>query len=55
MHGYPTEETDSLADPMLLSDVLEAREELEEATTAEQVDQLRQANHGEYLSDTDDL
>ena len=46
VHGYPTEETDSLTDPDLLMEVLEAREELEEATSAEQVDGLRQANHG---------
>ena len=49
MYGYPTEETDSLTDPDLLMEVLEAREELEEAETNEQVDALRQANHGESL------
>jgi hypothetical protein len=35
-----------LTDPDLLMEVLEAREELEEATTAEQVEALREANHG---------
>jgi molecular chaperone HscB len=38
------EETESLTDPMLLAEILEAREELEEASTAEEVDALRQAN-----------
>lgn len=46
VHGYPTEESDSLTDPDLLMEVLEAREELEEAESAEQVDALREANHG---------
>ncbi len=44
------EETDSLTDPLLLSEVLEAREELEEASSAEEVDRLREANHGECES-----
>lgn len=35
---------------MLLSDVLEAREELEEAQTEEEVAKLREANHGEFDS-----
>lgn len=46
VHDLPTQETDSLTDPMLLAEILEAREELEEAETEDQVDQLRTSNHG---------
>lgn len=55
VHGYPTEETDSLTDPDLLMEVLEAREELEEATSAEQVEGLRQTNHEKVQSTIEDL
>ncbi|ORY33366.1 hypothetical protein BCR39DRAFT_463736 [Naematelia encephala] len=40
-----TDETDSLTDPMLLAEILEAREELDSATTKEEVDTIRAANH----------
>ena len=33
---------------MLLAEILEAREDLEAATTEEQVAAIREANHGEY-------
>lgn len=39
-----TEETESLTDPMLLAEILEAREELEMAESAEEVDGLRRTN-----------
>jgi molecular chaperone HscB len=39
-----TEETESLTDPMLLAEILEAREELEMAESAEEVEQLRRTN-----------
>jgi len=41
-------ETDSLTDPGLLAEVLEAREELESAKSSEEVETLRKKNHGEY-------
>lgn len=53
VHDLPMEETDSLTDPMLLADIMEAREELEEAQSEEDVEKLRIANHGmslRYLS-----
>lgn len=40
-------ETESLTDPMLLAEILEAREELEMASTPEEVDEIRQTNAGE--------
>ncbi|KIR62508.1 Fe-S protein assembly co-chaperone HscB [Cryptococcus bacillisporus CA1280] len=44
VNAQGTEETDKIDDPMLLAEILEAREELEEAETPEQVDRIRQAN-----------
>ncbi|RXK35903.1 Fe-S protein assembly co-chaperone HscB [Tremella mesenterica] len=40
-----TAETDQLTDPGLLSEIMEARESLHEATTAEQVEKIREENH----------
>jgi hypothetical protein len=40
------EETDSLTDPMLLGEIMEAREELDEARTEDEVESLRTANGG---------
>lgn len=48
MNAQGTEETDKIDDPMLLAEILEAREELEEAETPEQVDRIRQANIGPF-------
>lgn len=48
MNAQGTEETDKIDDPMLLAEILEAREELEEAETPEQVDRIRQANIGAF-------
>jgi molecular chaperone HscB len=42
-------ETDSLTDPMLLAEILEAREELEMATTPEEVEEIRQTNQSRFL------
>jgi molecular chaperone HscB len=44
------EETDSLTDPMLLAEIMEAREELEEAQSEADVDGLREANAGKLPS-----
>lgn len=44
-HAQATEETDSITDPMLLAEILEAREELESAATEEEVTAIREANH----------
>lgn len=48
MNAQGTEETGKIDDPMLLAEILEAREELEEAETPEQVDRIRQANIGAF-------
>lgn len=50
MYETGISETDSLTDPTLLMEVMEAREELEGASTAEEVDSLRQQNDGTSLS-----
>ncbi len=46
MHALATVETDSLTDPGMLADILEAREELESATTSKEVETIRQTNTG---------
>jgi molecular chaperone HscB len=46
IHGNPIAETDSLDDPALLMDVMEAREELEEAQTEEEVEKVKASNAG---------
>ncbi len=48
VHALAVTETDSLTDPGLLAEVLEAREELESAKSSEEVETLRKKNHGEY-------
>ncbi|RSH91888.1 hypothetical protein EHS25_009258 [Saitozyma podzolica] len=45
VHGLRSEETDSLTDPTLLAEILEAREELEEAASHDEVEEIRKANH----------
>jgi molecular chaperone HscB len=52
VHGLRSEETDSLTDPTLLAEILEAREELEEAASHDEVDDIRKANHGERTCHT---
>ncbi|EAL19148.1 hypothetical protein CNBH2470 [Cryptococcus deneoformans B-3501A] len=44
VNAQGTEETDKIDDPMLLAEILEAREELEDAQTPEEIDRIRQAN-----------
>ncbi|OWZ35952.1 molecular chaperone HscB, partial [Cryptococcus neoformans c45] len=44
VNAQGTEETDKIDDPVLLAEILEAREELEEAETHEEIDRIRQAN-----------
>ena len=39
-----------MTDPMLLAEILEAREELEMASSPEEVDELRQTNQGMFHS-----
>ena len=50
MHALAVTETDSLSDPGLLAEILEAREELESATSADEVETLRETNGGEYIA-----
>ncbi|KAJ9098897.1 hypothetical protein QFC19_006236 [Naganishia cerealis] len=45
IYGNPISETDSLDDPELLMDVMEAREELEEASTEEEVEKVKESNN----------
>jgi hypothetical protein len=46
-HELAVAETESLTDPGLLAEILEAREELDMATSPEEVDEIRQTNSGE--------
>jgi hypothetical protein len=46
LYDMPIEETDSLTDPELLMDILDAREELEEAQTEEDMEKVRSINAG---------
>ncbi|KAK4684475.1 molecular chaperone HscB, partial [Tremellales sp. Uapishka_1] len=45
LHEFGPEEADKLTDPMLLAAILEAREELDEAESRDQVESLRATNH----------
>lgn len=49
MYGNPIGETDSLDDPALLMEVMEAREELEDAETEEEVERVKVSNAGTCL------
>lgn len=46
LHGLPIEETDSLTDPELLMEILDARESLEDAQSEEDMEKVRAANSG---------
>jgi molecular chaperone HscB len=46
IYGNPIAETDSLDDPDLLMQVMEAREELEDASTEEEVERVKLSNAG---------
>lgn len=50
-YGYDIAESDSLTDPELLMEVMEAREELEEASTQEECDAVRESNKGKRQLD----
>ncbi|WWC94869.1 Fe-S protein assembly co-chaperone HscB [Kwoniella sp. B9012] len=45
IYDKATEETDKLDDPMMLAEILEAREELEEAESQEDIQRIRSDNH----------
>ncbi|WVW86157.1 Fe-S protein assembly co-chaperone HscB [Kwoniella bestiolae CBS 10118] len=45
LHDKATDETDKLDDPMMLAEILEAREELEEANNQEEIQRIRSDNH----------
>ncbi|WVQ72663.1 Fe-S protein assembly co-chaperone HscB [Cryptococcus sp. DSM 104548] len=45
VYAKDTQETDKLDDPKLLMEILEAREELEEAESQEEIDRIRATNH----------
>jgi len=47
-HAQATQETDSITDPEILMEVLEAREELESAASEEEVTSIRENNHSAY-------
>lgn len=46
LQGVEVGESDSLEDPALLMEVMEIREELDEATTDDQVAQVKETNDG---------
>lgn len=50
LYGNPVEETDSLTDPELLMEILEAREGLEEASSEDEMEVVRAKNTGEKRS-----
>ncbi|WVR00267.1 Fe-S protein assembly co-chaperone HscB [Kwoniella sp. CBS 9459] len=52
LHSRETEETDKIDDPMMLAEILEAREELEEASAQEEVDRIRADNHEKVVETT---
>jgi DnaJ-domain-containing protein 1 len=45
-HGLPLSETDQLEDPAFIMEIMESREELEEASSQEDVNALIAANQG---------
>lgn len=45
-HELAVAETESLTDPALLAEILEAREDLEYASSPEEVEKIRQINSG---------
>ncbi|WVF73085.1 Fe-S protein assembly co-chaperone HscB [Kwoniella sp. CBS 6097] len=55
LHSRETEETDKLDDPMMLAEILEAREELEEASSQEEIDRIRADNHEKVIETTSRL
>lgn len=44
--GYPPLETDKLTDQELIMDVMEAREDLEDASSLEVIENIRERNDG---------
>ncbi|OCF38211.1 Fe-S protein assembly co-chaperone HscB [Kwoniella heveanensis BCC8398] len=55
LHSRETEETDKIDDPMMLAEILEAREELEEASSQDEVDRIRADNHEKVVETTSRL
>lgn len=49
LQGVEVGESDSLEDPALLMEVMEIREELDEATTEEEVAQVKETNDGKCV------
>lgn len=49
-HGVAIQEEDKMDDPELLMEILEVREALEDAQTAEEVDEIRSNNKGEQTT-----
>ncbi|WWC91717.1 Fe-S protein assembly co-chaperone HscB [Kwoniella dendrophila CBS 6074] len=45
IHNKATDETDKIDDPMMLAEILEAREELEEAASQDEIQRIRDVNH----------
>ena len=52
LEGIEIGETDSLEDPELIMEVMEARERLESAETREEVDEIQVENQGAAFSRT---
>ena len=49
LEGVEVSESESLHEPELLMEVMELREELDEVTNEEELDQVKQTNDGKYL------
>jgi molecular chaperone HscB len=50
-NGYKMSETEQLTDVHFISEVMEAREELEEANDRDSVERVAEANNSEYVLD----
>jgi molecular chaperone HscB len=46
-HGHTASETDTLTDEELIMNIMEAREELDSATSLQEMDDIRTKNDGE--------
>lgn len=49
-HGWPSLETEKLENPVLIMEIMNARESLDEATTLEEVEAVRSPNDGMMVS-----
>ncbi|KZT30574.1 Co-chaperone Hsc20 [Neolentinus lepideus HHB14362 ss-1] len=55
LEGYETSESDQLDDPELIMEVMEEREQLEEASEQEQVEEIKSRNQGKINNTTTEI